>query len=278
MPQSALSKLQEILHRLFRLDESTDLDFGIYRLINLKRAHLSKYLEEQLPDKVAEILKQSKQDVIDKRTAHFNTARENVIKTLGPNAIDADGKLKKAFEDTPDGERYLQAQQDALNLKTAEELQNEIYDHLASFFSRYECGGGDIVPRRLHSIRNRYAVPYNGEETLLHWANRDQYYIKTAAYNPSIAFKLGDQRFRFQITEACDIPRDNNKDTGRFLLPQIDKIRTDDNADIVIPFTFRARWTKNNENNIQDWLWLKTAMEIRCKSGILAEALEQLGQ
>ena len=243
MPQSALSKLQEILHRLFRLDESIDLDFGIYRLINLKRDHLSKYLEEQLPKKVAKILKQSKQDVIDKRTDQLNTAHENVIKTLGTNAIDADGKLKKAFEDTPDGERYLQAQQDALNLKTAEELQNEIYDHLANFFSRYECDG-DIVPQRRHSTRNRYAVPYNGEETLLHWANRDQYYIKTAAYNPSIAFKLNDQRFRFQITEACDIPRDNNKDTGRFLLPQIDKIRTDDNADIVIPFTFCALDTR----------------------------------
>ena len=275
MPQSALSKLQEILHRLFRLDESIDLDFGIYRLINLKRNHLSKYLEEQLPQKVADILKQSKQDVIDKRTDQLNTARENVIKTLGTNAIDADGKLKKAFEDTPDGERYLQAQQDALNLKTAEELQNEIYDHLASFFSRYECGGGDIVPRRRHSIRNRYAVPYNGEETLLHWANRDQYYIKTAAYNPSIAFKLGDQRFRFQITEVHDIPRDNNKDTSRFLLPQIDKIRTDNNADIVIPFTFRELDTEqrksyrnlaNSENGTGD----------KVKVGILSEAFEKL--
>ena len=277
MPQSALSKLQEILHSLFRLDESIDLDFGIYRLINLKRAHLSTYLEKQLPQKVAEILKQSKQDVIDQRTNQLNTARENVIKTLGTNAIDADGKLKKAFEDTPDGERYLQAQQDAINLKTAEELQNEIYDHLASFFSRYECGGGDIVPRRRHSIRNRYAVPYNGEETLLHWANRDQYYIKTAAYNPSIAFKLGDQRFRFEITEACDIPRDNNKDTGRFLLPHMDQIRIDDNADIVILFTFCALDT-TEQKRYKKLTGGKNGSGGNVQDGILAEALEQLRQ
>ena len=277
MPQSALSKLQEILHSLFRLDESIDLDFGIYRLINLKRAHLSTYLEKQLPDKVADILKQSKQDVIDQRTDQLNTARENVISILGDTAIDADGNLAKHFEDSTPGKKYLQAQQDALNLKTAEELQNEIYDHLANFFSRYECGGGDIVPLRRHSIRNRYAVPYNGEETLLHWANRNQYYIKTAAYNPSIAFKLGDQRFRFQITEAHDIPRDNNKDTGRFLLPHIDQIKTDDKADIVIPFTFRAL-NKEQREHYKGLAKGKNGSGGNVQDGILIEALEKLRQ
>ena len=277
MPQSNLPKLQHILRRLFRLDESIDLDFGIYRLINLKRDHLSNYLKQQLPQKVADILKQTSQDIINKKTDHFNIARENVLKTLGSSALDADGKLKKEFKVTPDGERYIQAQQDVLHLKTAAQLQDEIYDHLASFFSRYECGGGDIAPRRRHSVRNRYAIPYNGEETLLHWVNRDQYYIKTAAYNPSIAFKLGDQRFRFQITEAHDIPRDNNKDTGRFLLPQIDKIRTDDNDDIVIPFTFR---TLNTEQQAH-YGGLGKGMSGNggnVQTGILTEALEKLRQ
>ena len=196
---------------------------------------------------------------------------------MGDTAIDADGNLAKHFEDSTPGKKYLQAQQDALNLKTAEELQNEIYDHLANFFSRYECGRGDIVPRRRHSIRNRYAVPYNGEETLLHWANRDQYYIKTAAYNPSIAFKLGDQRFRFEITEACDIPRDNNKDTGRFLLPHMDQIRTDDNADIVILFTFCALDT-TEQKRYKKLTGGENGSGGNVQDGILVEALEQLRQ
>ena len=49
---TALARLQDILHRLFRLDESDDLDFGVYRLINMKRGYLLKYLEEQLPREI----------------------------------------------------------------------------------------------------------------------------------------------------------------------------------------------------------------------------------
>ena len=30
--------------------------------------------------------------------------------------------------------------------------------------------------------REAYAIPYEGEEVTLHWASRDQYYIKTSEY------------------------------------------------------------------------------------------------
>ena len=35
-----------------------------------------------------------------------------------------------------------------------------------------------------------YAIPYEGEEVKLHWANRDQYYIKTSEYLRDYAFRL----------------------------------------------------------------------------------------
>ena len=34
-------------------------------------------------------------------------------------------------------------------------------------------------------------MPYNGEEVKLHWANADQYYIKTAEYFANFTFDLG---------------------------------------------------------------------------------------
>ena len=35
-----------------------------------------------------------------------------------------------------------------------------------------------------------YAIPYEGEEVKLHWANSDQYYIKTNEYLRDYAFCL----------------------------------------------------------------------------------------
>lgn len=59
-------------------------------------------------------------------------------------------------------------------------LENEVYDHLFGFFGRY-YSEGDFLDKRVYKPRI-YAIPYEGEEVTLHWANRDQYYIKTSDY------------------------------------------------------------------------------------------------
>ena len=52
-----------------------------------------------------------------------------------------------------------------------------VYNHLLTFFSRYYEEGDFISQRRYKG--DTYAIPYNGEEVLLHWANKDQYYTKS---------------------------------------------------------------------------------------------------
>ena len=272
---SSLQKLQHLLRRLFRLDEPRDLDFGIHRVINLKRERLSEYVDNKLPTKVAEILKESGGEIRQAKTDELQRAHEWAVKNLGPRGLDADGKLANpAFAQTPAGENYLRAQQDALHLKPAEKMQEEIYDHLASFFARYECGGGDIVPQRRHSVQNQYALPHNGEEVMLHWANRDQYYIKTAALHSGVAFKADGKRFRFQISETQDIPRDNNKD-GRFLLPQIAKAAKNESGDIVVPFVFRAL-SKAEQTRHAEAANGENGNGSKVQRGILAAALADL--
>jgi len=46
-----LKQLQELLRQLFRL-EFADLDFGLYRLLHLKRNEVEAFLTDQLPRKV----------------------------------------------------------------------------------------------------------------------------------------------------------------------------------------------------------------------------------
>jgi hypothetical protein len=51
----ALGNLQDLLKELFQF-ENADLDFGIYRIMNHKRAEIRRFLDEGLPGIVEEAL------------------------------------------------------------------------------------------------------------------------------------------------------------------------------------------------------------------------------
>ena len=104
----------------------------------------------------------------------------------------------------PIGRRYLEAQEQAAQGgRTREAVEASIYNHLYTFFSRY-YDEGDFISKRRYSRNNRYAIPYNGEEVYLHWANSDQYYVKTdehfrnydwkAPNGVSVHFRLQERR------------------------------------------------------------------------------------
>ena len=48
---------------------------------------------------------------------------------------------------------------------------------------------GDFLAKRVYKP-GVYAIPYEGEEVTLHWANKDQYYIKTSEYLRDYCFRL----------------------------------------------------------------------------------------
>ena len=87
---------------------------------------------------------------------------------------------------------------------------------------------------------HRYAVPYNGEEVYLHWANSDQYYVKTAEHFSDYEWKTsGGLAVRFELRNA-DVEHDNVKGDKRFFLPLVDKIQWDETGKkAVIPFEYR---------------------------------------
>ncbi len=66
--------------------------------------------------------------------------------------------------------------------------EDEVYSHLANFFRRYYKEGDFISQRRYKE--GVYAIPYEGEEVKLHWANADQYYIKTSEQFRDYTFQL----------------------------------------------------------------------------------------
>ena len=169
---SNIAKFQNLLRELFQFD-CADLDFGIYRIMNHKRDAIKKFIAEQLPGSIAAELDRGPLAQQVQADAELEQARREVETALGADVINADGQLADTYRDTPLGRRYLDAQAQAANgSRSCAAVEADIYNHLYTFFSRY-YQDGDFISKRRYARNERYAIPYNGEEVYLHWANRD---------------------------------------------------------------------------------------------------------
>ena len=111
--------------------------------------------------------------------------------------------------------------------------ETDVYNHLANFFARY-YNEGDFMSLRRYSGGSQptYLIPYDGEEVKLHWANADQYYVKTTENYSSYVFAVGmgaeTRRVRFEIAVA-DNEKDNVKEASgkqrRFLLAESERTK-----------------------------------------------------
>jgi len=169
-------KLKTLLKELFQLDQP-DLDFGLYRIMHAKSAEVSQFLDRDLLPQVQTALGQYK-------TADKAELEKELAKVIA--GIEAAGMDPAQSPKVADLRARLKT--DAVDVGA---LESEIYDHLFSFFRRY-YSEGDFLAKRVYKP-GVYAIPYEGEEVTLHWANKDQYYIKTAEYLRDYAFCLHPQ-------------------------------------------------------------------------------------
>lgn len=103
----------------------------------------------------------------------------------------------------------------------AAEHENAVFSHMLTFFSRYYDQGDFLSQRRYKG--DTYAIPYAGEEVMLHWANKDQYYIKSGENFSNYSFKIEDGRVVHFRLVAADPAKDNRKDNDkerRFILAE----------------------------------------------------------
>lgn len=189
-----VAKLREV----FQIDRP-DLDFGIYRILNTRAAEINAYLEQRLPEKVKAALAQGS------AAQHEQVARELQEKEAQYQADGIDpGTVPKVRE-----LREKLAQYQA----GASEHENAVFSHLLAFFSRYYKDGDFISQRRYKG--DTYAIPYAGEEVMLHWANKDQYYTKSGENFANYSFKLDDGRTVHFRLAAADTAKDNRKDNDK---------------------------------------------------------------
>jgi len=158
-------KLRSLLRELFQFD-SADLDFGIYRIMNQKRAEVERFIERDLLD------------AVDQGLAHFQVADRAELEAqlaekraqLGNTAFDGAGAVRPQFQELPVARDYT-----------------ELY-------------------RQLESMR-----------VSLHWANRDQYYVKTSERFADYCFHAGEYTVWFRLAHA-EVPQDNVKGDKRYFV------------------------------------------------------------
>jgi adenine-specific DNA-methyltransferase len=190
------NQLRDVLNDIFELNKA-DLDFGIYRIINQKRKQVNEFIEKQLPEDIKKAL--SETQTSDK------TEIENELKSLKKTLDDAG----IVAEDSP---KYKTLKERLQSIENTDVLEQEVFSHLANFFRRYYKDGDFISMRRYK--KDVYAIPYEGEEVKLHWANHDQYYIKSSENFKNYSFNTADgKKVTFQLKEVST-EQNNNKTQG----------------------------------------------------------------
>jgi adenine-specific DNA-methyltransferase len=223
-------KLKTLLKELFQLDQP-DLDFGFYRVMHARSAEVTQFLDKDLLPQVKAAF------------AQYQPADKAAIERELAKALEQATALGADPETLPKvRELRTRLAEDAVDLDA---LEAEVYDRLYSFFRRY-YSDGDFLSKRVYKP-GVYAIPYEGEEVKLHWANADQYYIKTSEYLRDYAFRLrpdddeNPMRVHFRLVDAVEGEHGNVKEAAgkerRFKLATAPFAAVED-GELVIRFTY----------------------------------------
>ena len=139
------------------------------------------------------------------------------------------------------------------------------------------------LSKRRYSGNQRYAIPYNGEEVYLHWANSDQYYVKTDEYFRNYDWKAPNGVVvHFRIKNA-DLEQNNVKGVNRFFLPIVAGTHWDaDGRAITIPVEYRplkaAEKSKYGAQKVQEKINQAVESDILQRMGNTPDAAAALNQ
>lgn len=269
------------LHDMFQLDQP-ELDFGLYRIMHAKSAQIKTFIDNDLARDIDEAFAANGQDNLAELKAAYEEEKQQAIK-YGSSEHDNAPSVKEAKT------AYKSARENGSD-------PGEIYDHLYRFFSRY-YDKGDFMSRRYHVAENDsraapYAVPYDGREVYLHWANNDQYYIKSSDYLNNFSFELGEAlrkeakrsgpmgtaelglsqsdteglKVSFHIVEGSEGAHNNVKESqSRFFILHAETPIELDEKSLTINFEYRT----DPEKTGQDGTWQKKRLE-QAEATILA--------
>lgn len=261
-------RLLSLLREMFQLDQP-DLDFGLYRIMHAKRGQLEAFLETEFDQLIDKVFADRGARHEDDARREYEAARQQAAEFGAPDP-DAIPKVQQA-----------RARYDVIRLSGGENA--EIYDHLHRFFSRYYDQGDFMSLRRYGKGAaggaETYAVPYDGAEVVLHWANKDQYYIKTTenfaafSFDPCKALHKDERgvsrslfddaatggtalKVHFRVVEAAEGAHNNvkasDKDERYFILDAAEPLAWE-GSELVVRINYRSDPAKPPKGQKQKW-------------------------
>lgn len=256
----------ELLRQIFELDKA-DLDFGIYRILNIRRREIEEFFTTRLPQKITETLQPfatGNKDNIRQRMAEI----EQMFAGMDMETLPASNAFVA---------EYRQLKQQLQQGTDLSALESDVYSALYSFFSRY-YDEGDFISKRRYK-EGIYAIPYEGEEVKLYWANQDQYYIKTSENFKDYTFVADGYNIHFRLVDATT-EQNNSKESDdkkrKFMLfteneEQYPGVRTFEvegkNVNIRffydVPKDSKVKYEETNLAAINEWINSQPDVDLR---------------
>lgn len=246
----------KLLKDIFELDKS-DLNFGIYRIMNLRKAQIEDFLTQRLPQMVRETL----EPFAEGNQSELRAQMEE----MKANAAQFDMDITSLPESNPMGKKYRALQKQLAEGVDLAALETDVYSALYSFFDRYFDNGDFIAKRRYQ--KDVYFIPYGGEEIKLYWVNQDQYYIKTSENFKDYAFEVDGYTVRFCLVDATTEQNNNkeNKDSKRtfMLFPENEEcypgLKTfewhAERRELIVRFVFDIQTRYSGKSDTVDKKW-----------------------
>lgn len=227
--ENSIDQLKFFLKEMFQFN-ANDLDFGIYRIYNLKRKEIENFIDgkdeqclEPIINKTLELVSNiEKQVELTSLTAYLKKFNQESL----VNEPAANFKEIQLLIDFSKDDQEKESLTAALTASTKEfnitdEIKDKIYNHILGYFEMYYSNGDFGYNNR---SRNLYKVPYeadyDGNDTMFHWKHKGSLYIKTGNSFNAIKFKLKhlDKEFELRLETNDDstseeVARNNNKDT-----------------------------------------------------------------
>lgn len=228
--ENSIDQLKFFLKEMFQFN-ANDLDFGIYRIYNLKRKEIENFIDgkdeqclEPIINKTLELVSNiEKQVELTSLTAYLKKFNQESLVNDPAGNFDKIQQLILNFG-TDDAEK--EGLTTALTASTKEfnitdEIKDKIYNHILGYFEMYYSNGDFGYNNRSRSLyKVPYEADYDGNDTMFHWKHKGSLYIKTGNSFNAIKFKLKHLNKEFELrletneeSTGEEVARNNNKDT-----------------------------------------------------------------
>lgn len=259
--KNTINAFVKTLREMFMIDDAAELDFGIYRIMAHKKAEIEAFFGLNDESEENALCRKIEALLAEQQDASVNVAEIRKQMQDRIRMYREDGETMEEINKKPTIIKFRQQLEE--NVDTTVMLPH-ILTALNDFFSRYYDKGDFISQRRyVNGGDATYLVPYNGEEVKLHWANADQYYIKTSEAFKNYRFKLKNgKEVEFTLKNAVQL-KNNEKEQkdwarkfklwdgvtepGEEPVPDFVPVQIEEDGVLHIYFTYELMKKRGNE-------------------------------